>query len=193
MSEHTLDPNQVAALRRKYTGLDNDLSYQPGHTIHNKYTTHKDADNASGLASKAYKAKATELTASKPYDPSQKRGMVNRKTYYQTGHQTLAPLAGKASQTADLWVPIHMPFLAPASLASKRCMICSFVPKCNANLRPSLRPSHAERRESFNTKYQDVLVAKGTSFVKCHEEAVTNARSSATKYAKTEQHHQKHC
>ncbi|KAK4043960.1 hypothetical protein C8A01DRAFT_31833 [Parachaetomium inaequale] len=101
MAGNGLDPNQVTALQKRFSGLDDQLHYQKGHTIYNKYATYKAADKAAGTASTAYKGEAAKLKATKPYDPNQKRGNVGGTTYYQAGHRTLAPLAGTASQTAQ--------------------------------------------------------------------------------------------
>ena len=101
MAGNALDPNQVAALQKRYSGLDDQLHYQKGHTIYNKYTTYKAADKAAGAASQAYKGEAAKLKATKPYDPNQNKGSAGGTMYYQAGHQTLAPLAGTASQTAQ--------------------------------------------------------------------------------------------
>ncbi|KAK1775414.1 hypothetical protein QBC45DRAFT_396151 [Copromyces sp. CBS 386.78] len=94
------DPAVVAGLQKRFSGLDNNLTYQPGHRIHNAYTTYKAADASAGAASRAYKDEAQRQKASKPYDPNQKRGTVGGVTYYQAGHQVLAPRAGDASKKA---------------------------------------------------------------------------------------------
>ncbi|KAK2028760.1 hypothetical protein LX32DRAFT_652843 [Colletotrichum zoysiae] len=130
---------QVAELQRKYTGLDDKLEYVAGHTIDNRYRAYKVAGLAAGTASTTYKKTADTLRQERPYDPNNPAfGPVRARGFYtRGGHQTLAPLAGTASTTAEFY---------------------------------------ADRRDSFNDRYQDVLEAKGN--YKTHVYEATNSRGT---------------
>ena len=98
-----LSPAQVQALQRKYSGLDSDLAYLPGHTIHNRYNDYKTADTQAGAASKTYKNTSSSLKKSKPYSTSERpTGPIAGAMYDKAGHRTLAPLAENASKTAGV-------------------------------------------------------------------------------------------
>ncbi|KAI2630964.1 hypothetical protein GGR54DRAFT_178810 [Hypoxylon sp. NC1633] len=144
------DPQKVAELQRKYTGLDGNLSYISGHTIATKYDGYKNANQSAGAASTDYTKTAKGLKATKPYQGGA-TGPVGGSLYYQAGHATLAPLAGTAATTAQY---------------------------------------HAERRDSFNTKYADVLEAKGE--YDGHVQQAKCAHNSAAKYSKFQTQHEKY-
>lgn len=94
------DPARVAALQRRYSGLDNQLTYLPGHTIARKYDTYKAADTAAGSASKAYRDTAKPLKQTKPYATAV-YGPVGGGMYSKDSHRTLDPLAGTAATAAQ--------------------------------------------------------------------------------------------
>lgn len=94
------DPQKVAELQRRFTGLDNNLNYIPGHTIATKDDGYKDAQRSAGAASTNYTSTARRLKATKPYQGSA-YGPVRSSMYYTAGHATLAPLAGTAATTAQ--------------------------------------------------------------------------------------------
>ncbi|KAL3300723.1 hypothetical protein RB213_002322 [Colletotrichum asianum] len=137
------DPKQVAELQKKYTGLEDDLSYRQGHTIGNKYEAYKKAGGKAATSTTTYKATAKPLEKkTTPYDPIDPAfGPVMNKFYTRNSHQILEPLAGAAATDTAF---------------------------------------HADRRESFNNRYQDVLVAK--SQWEGHVTQAANARASAQKW-----------
>jgi hypothetical protein len=103
-----MDPNTVPDLQRRFSGLNDDLTYiikEPKHTIEAKYTAYKDAHDRAKASNTAYsevaelrKIDVTNLT--KPY-PSHVKGPV-KQTYYTTAenHGLLATLASTAAQHA---------------------------------------------------------------------------------------------
>lgn len=95
-----LDPQKVAELQRRFTGLNDKLEYIPGHTIATKYDGYKGAQESAGAASKIYSNTARGLKATKPYQGNV-YGPVGGGMYYPTGHTTLAPLAGTATAAAQ--------------------------------------------------------------------------------------------
>lgn len=99
------DTNVVADIRRRYTGLDANLQYIEGHTIHSKYEGYKAADRNAARASITYKSTAQRMQATKPYDQNKSlSGPVGGRNFYPSGHQALVPLAGAASADARLCV-----------------------------------------------------------------------------------------
>lgn len=94
------DPAIVQDFQRKFTGLDDKLKFQPGHTICNKYDAYKTAAESAKCASTTYKTTAAGLKATKPYaEPAYNTGGT---AYHSSGHRILEPLAGNASTTAEL-------------------------------------------------------------------------------------------
>lgn len=98
------DPVDVANLQKRFTGLDNELEYIPGHTIGAKYDAYKAASRAAGTAIGTYRTTAGGLKATKSYRPGDKPvgPSVERKKFYRDGHQVLDPLAGAASSAQGL-------------------------------------------------------------------------------------------
>ncbi len=89
-------PAEVAELKKRFTGLDDNLHYQEGHTIHKDYTAYKAAQKPSDGAVTTYKDKAKTLPP-----PNDRTPKVGGKRFTKEGHQTLAPLAGTVSQASQ--------------------------------------------------------------------------------------------
>ncbi|KAI0897553.1 hypothetical protein F4806DRAFT_462650 [Annulohypoxylon nitens] len=98
----TPDPNTVANLQRKFSGLDNDLNYVSGHSIWTEYQQYKQEQFDAGVASQNYAHEANVQKARKPYREDEKAtGPVGGSLYYQGGHAVLEPLAGAAATAAE--------------------------------------------------------------------------------------------
>ncbi|KAH6618376.1 hypothetical protein B0J18DRAFT_437204 [Chaetomium sp. MPI-SDFR-AT-0129] len=87
---------EVNALKRRFTGLNDNLTYQEGHTIQRDYTGYKDAQRVSELAIAAYRESARVQP-----EPNDKTPKVGGKRFTTEGHKTLAPLAAAASTAAE--------------------------------------------------------------------------------------------
>ncbi|KAI0967015.1 hypothetical protein F4678DRAFT_465820 [Xylaria arbuscula] len=145
-------PEEIAALQRKYSGLDDDLYYVEGHTVARKYDAYKAADAAAAQASIIYRSTAAPLRQEKPYAPGVRpTGPVQGSMYYPDGHRILAPLAGNIATAADY---------------------------------------HADRRDSFNNGYEDLLQAKGVH--ETHVGQALQARKMGNTWRKNEAKHVKY-
>lgn len=97
------DPEVVTALRKKYTGLDEELKYIKGHTICNKYDAYKAASAAAAKANKQYKTTGNALEQKKPWSSEViSKEKVKNKIFTPSGHRTMAPLATSSSVAAGL-------------------------------------------------------------------------------------------
>ncbi|OIW26647.1 hypothetical protein CONLIGDRAFT_716896 [Coniochaeta ligniaria NRRL 30616] len=101
-----VDPEVVAQLRRDFPGLDKNLHYVRGHTIHREYEQYKAADRTAEDASRAYDNEARRLRVppGQPEVGRWPRGPVRSwdDHYYQEDHERLASLAEHAAETAQV-------------------------------------------------------------------------------------------
>lgn len=94
-----MDASKVADLRRRFSGLNEDLTYikGQGHTIETKYLAYKKAHEKAQASNTAYSNLAKSEKKAKGPDFT---GPVRQGYYTQANHQELARLADTAAQHA---------------------------------------------------------------------------------------------
>ncbi|OTA99706.1 hypothetical protein M426DRAFT_16171 [Hypoxylon sp. CI-4A] len=94
--------DEVLDLQRRYSGLDDELYYIPGHRIHDAFTNYKNVSREASDACSSYKDAARSLESIKPYDtnnpPVDKH--VHGRLFSRASHELLEPLAGNASRAS---------------------------------------------------------------------------------------------
>ncbi|KAJ9130746.1 hypothetical protein NKR19_g9767 [Coniochaeta hoffmannii] len=101
-----------AELHRRHSGIDANLNYVEGHTIHTDYTRYKSLSIVAKSAREAYHDAAWTMAVWPDDSPDPDRyprgpvqtgeGGGEERWYYQEDHEVLARLAAEAARTARL-------------------------------------------------------------------------------------------
>ncbi|KAH8903397.1 hypothetical protein BR93DRAFT_202048 [Coniochaeta sp. PMI_546] len=114
-ARRTMAPDEVAQLRRTFSGLDEGLNYVRGHAIYHVYCGYKAASKKADNARHNYDHAANRLRVWGSPEPGRyPRGPMGEDSryYYQEDHSRLAFLATMAYQAAQIHAELRKSFNA---------------------------------------------------------------------------------